>query len=199
MDSNQDATPLPMLPGAATTSIEAPSLEPRANPEAELCRNCGLCCNGVWHDHGPLKPGETARARAAGLQVFAGGSSPGEAVFSQPCSQHAPGLGCRGYGTWRPAVCVAYQCAVLRQLNSGVLNYQEASSILGTARNAWAELSRALGDAGTPRDTWTRVNEWAKAAVPEEPRARQRHLLIGLYWKSFTQLRKRIVLRERCD
>jgi len=82
---------------------------------AQLCSQCGLCCNGVLFGDVELQPGDKAAQLASlGLPIFRKGR---KQAFTQPCSCLEAGL-CRIYAD-RPKQCRAFRCTQLRLVDQG--------------------------------------------------------------------------------
>lgn len=98
----------------------------RAEHLTELCRPCGLCCNGGLFDVVAVLPGEADRLRARGLPLV---SQRAELVLPQPCPARS-GAGCACHAE-RPACCASYECHLYQKLASGALDTGEARARLG--------------------------------------------------------------------
>lgn len=121
-----------------------PMSPPSAPPdEQQLCKACGLCCNGVWFSHVNLEPDEPARAKLAGLQVTIVDDKP---RASMACPLHQGGQ-CSAYNSWRPAVCANYRCQLLVNFADGQLNLQQALAHVAAARTMADRIRAEVGDA----------------------------------------------------
>jgi hypothetical protein len=103
------------------------SAEPNGSP---LCLSCGLCCSGVLHSHAVVKPEEITFARALGLTIRAFQNVPG---FLLPCHLHRE-RGCSVYGGRRPAICVGYECDLLRRYLVGALTLEQCAVVVQRVR-----------------------------------------------------------------
>ena len=72
---------------------------------SDLCKACGLCCDGSLFGRGTLEPDEVPMARKLRLVVVGNGKS-----FEQPCSALA-GRSCSVYDA-RPLACRAFECVL---------------------------------------------------------------------------------------
>jgi Fe-S-cluster containining protein len=115
---------------------------------AELCPNCGLCCNGVIFANVGLQPGDNAaRLRSLGLPVSTPHSALRPPHLAQPCAAF-DGCRCRVYAD-RPQYCRAFECVLLKSVTAGHTKTAAALRIIRTAReraNKVLRLLRALGD-----------------------------------------------------
>jgi len=112
---------------------------------AELCPQCGLCCNGVLFGDVELQRGdEAAKLAAAGLKIFSKGR---QRAFDQPCACFDGAL-CRIYAD-RPQRCRAFECRQVQRLTAGEVTTATALKKIRLARQCADEvlrLVRALGD-----------------------------------------------------
>ena len=69
---------------------------------SQLCRSCGLCCDGSLFARAKLAPDELEPAKRNGLRVIQ------DKGFEQPCSQ-LESNGCKIYES-RPGVCRSFRC-----------------------------------------------------------------------------------------
>ena len=92
----------------------------------ELCQSCGLCCEGLLHSHGALMPHEVGEAAALGLDLVEG-AEPG---FSLPCPRFDR---CCTIYEMRPNACRGFRCALLRRLDEGSVDLDDALEIVSEA------------------------------------------------------------------
>ena len=116
-----------------------------AQPDANsLCRECGLCCNGVIFANVQLRPGDdAARLRALGL-TFARSKA---LKFKQPCAAFG-GCQCNIYSE-RPVYCREFECLLLKSAKSGKVGINEARKAIRSALKQAEKvktLLRQLGD-----------------------------------------------------
>jgi len=117
-------------------------------PAEDLCRACGMCCDGTLFDLVRLEPGDDARRLAQlGLPI-----SPGRgrqaARFPQPCAALCADGSCRVYAD-RPGQCRAFECQLLQAAKAGRVTFPAAARRVTTAKrraNQVRRLLRALGD-----------------------------------------------------
>ncbi len=112
---------------------------------AQLCPQCGMCCNGVLFKDVELQHGDDAvKLRSLGLPV----SQTRKAKFPQPCSAFE-GCSCRIYAD-RPVRCRGFDCALLQSLAAGVVNVSAATRAIQRTQklaDKVRRLLRQLGDA----------------------------------------------------
>ena len=94
---------------------------------SELCNSCGICCRGLLHSHGVLKPDEAARAADLGLDMIDGA----EPAFALPCPKYR---GCCTVYAERPRACRDFRCALLRRLDANEVSLDDALDIVREAR-----------------------------------------------------------------
>jgi len=105
--------------------------------EPSLCTRCGLCCMGVIHPAAVLDEDEVVPAREIGLPVL---DRPGRPGFALPCPMLVE-LKCTIFGR-RPRVCSRYQCQLLQDYRSGLIDFEAAGAKVAYAH----ELARAVQD-----------------------------------------------------
>jgi len=111
--------------------------------EANLCLECGLCCNGVIFADVELQAIEVQRLKFK-IQIPATRGKNGQqgvTKLPQPCAA-LDGCRCRIYAE-RPTYCRQFECLLLKNLTAGRVDRATASRIVRTARER-AETVRAL-------------------------------------------------------
>lgn len=130
---------------------------------AQLCPQCGLCCNGVLFGDVELQRGDTAATLASnGLNIFRKGR---KQAFAQPCACLAGGL-CRIY-VERPRQCRAFECAQLRRVDAGKQSGTAALRKIQAAKKLSAEVAQLCGALGQNDETIPLNRRYA--AVMAEP------------------------------
>lgn len=114
-----------------------------------LCRECGLCCNGVIFADVQLQPGDNAaRLHALGLAFLQNRQSPiANRKFRQPCTAFA-GCECKIYSE-RPTYCRQFECHLLKGVKAGDVKLAEARQIIRSALRQSEKIKsllRQLGD-----------------------------------------------------
>jgi Fe-S-cluster containining protein len=117
--------------------------------EANLCLECGLCCNGVIFADVELQPIEFKCLKFK-VQIPATrreNGQPAVAKLPQPCAAF-DGCRCRIYAE-RPTYCRQFECLLLKNVQAGRVERASASRIIRTARERAEKvcvLLRELGD-----------------------------------------------------
>src|SRR2546428_11746748 len=97
---------------------------------AQLCPECGLCCNGVLFGDVELQANDNATTLAArGLRIEQKGK---KLRFLQPCSC-LDGTLCRIYAD-RPARCRTFECRLLQRVQAKAVTLPAALKAIGEAR-----------------------------------------------------------------
>ncbi len=107
---------------------------------SELCRRCGLCCDGNLFSHVALRPAEVDTARRTGLAVVA--LAEGAPAIRQCC----PALKqrqCTAYAA-RPEGCRRFECRLLKALEQGEVSFPEALGRVERAHGLLADVARHL-------------------------------------------------------
>ena len=115
----------------------------------QLCRACGLCCDGTLFDVVKLERSDDAgRLRALGLPVSLTRGQTPTARFPQPCSALCADRSCRLYAQ-RPWQCRTFECRLLEDATAGRISFAAARTLVKQARRRADQvrrLLRALGD-----------------------------------------------------
>lgn len=119
------------------------------NSAGQLCRACGLCCDGTLFDLVKLEASDNAkRLVALGLPVKVSRGKTPIARFPQPCAALCTDRSCRLYAD-RPWQCRVFECGVFKELKAGRTTFAAALRTVKQARR-WADkvrrLLRELGD-----------------------------------------------------
>lgn len=121
---------------------------PPVKPAEDLCRTCGMCCDGTLFDLVRLEPGDDARRLARLGLPIAPGRGRQAARFPQPCAALCADGSCRLYAD-RPGQCRAFECRLLQEAKAGRVSFAAAARRVATARRRAEQvrrLLRALGD-----------------------------------------------------
>ena len=108
----------------------------------ELCRSCGLCCDGSLFGHVRLTSDEVMRLKA--LQVPTTKNADGSLRLRQCCSALS-GKDCRIYFS-RPEACRVYICDLGEALELGEVTLEEAMETVLEAHQLIRKVERALPD-----------------------------------------------------
>lgn len=117
--------------------------------EADLCKACGMCCNGTLF-HSVTVTEEERRKLGNGPEYFT--DEKGDLHMRQGCVHLSAENGCTVYKD-RPAVCQKYSCLLLDRLRSGKLSPRQAQAILKTLFDLFADL-RASCQRIMPQIEW---------------------------------------------
>ncbi len=116
-----------------------------ATPSAgDLCRACGLCCNGVLFHTVRLQPADSAKALAAlGLKLK---RKKGAHYILQPCPAWCGGQ-CGIYAA-RPERCRRFECQQLQRIATGAIAPEQALARIREVQSRVADLERLLAQCG---------------------------------------------------
>ena len=154
----------------------------------QLCRACGLCCDGTLFDLVKLEPTDDAgKLKALGLPVsIARGKTP-VARFPQPCSALCEDRSCRLYAN-RPWQCRTFECQLLKDAKAGRIAFAAALPLVKQARrraDAVRQLLRELGDTDEHRalgERFHRTSERMEAGnVDESAKAKYADLSLAVH------------------
>ena len=114
----------------------------------QLCRSCGLCCDGTLFDLVKLEQGDDARKlKALGLPVSISRGKTPVARFPQPCSALCEDRSCRLYAE-RPWQCRTFECQVLKDAKAGRITFAAALPLVKQARRRADHVRRLLRELG---------------------------------------------------
>jgi uncharacterized protein len=117
-------------------------------PAEELCRACGLCCDGTLFDLVKLEASDDARKlRELGLPVTVSRGKIAVARFPQPCSALCADRTCGVYAH-RPWQCRAFECRVFKDAKAGQISYPAALRVVQQARRRADKVRRLLRELG---------------------------------------------------
>ena len=115
------------------------------NPVAQLCPQCGLCCNGVLFADVELRKGDDAQRLAElGLLLEKKGR---QRAFAQPCACFDGKL-CRIYNE-RPKRCRTFECGLLKRVQAGELGADAALETIAQAKRQVENVCELLRRAGS--------------------------------------------------
>lgn len=107
---------------------------------SDLCRHCGLCCDGNLFSHVPLQHAEVAAARRNGLAVM---SLVGDSPALRQCCPALKERQCSVYAE-RPERCRRYGCRLFEALAKGALTLEAALAVVARAHALLADVERSL-------------------------------------------------------
>jgi Fe-S-cluster containining protein len=114
----------------------------------QLCRACGLCCDGTLFDLVKLEPGDdVGKLKALGLPVSLSRGKTPVARFPQPCSALCEDRTCRLY-TERPSQCRTFECKLFKDAKAGRITFAAALPVVSRARRRADKVRRLLRELG---------------------------------------------------
>ena len=117
-------------------------------PAEQLCRACGLCCDGTLFDLVKLEASDdAAKLKSLGLPVKVSRGKTPVTRFPQPCSALCADRTCRLYLD-RPWQCRVFECGVFKEARAGRITYAEALRLVKTARRRADKVRRLLRELG---------------------------------------------------
>jgi uncharacterized protein len=138
-----------------------------SSAEPSICIGCGLCCDGTLHGRATVRPEDEATVTAVGLEI---GEEGGKRFFRQPCPHFSCGS-CSIYDR-RPAVCRSYRCALLKNVESGIIGRVEASAKIAEAKQHISAVRRIEASAVTPADRTALVRQLKAKLVETDDESR---------------------------
>ena len=139
----------------------AKAADKRSRAVAELCPECGLCCNGVLFGDVELQPADDAKQLAAiGLRIEAKGKT---LRFLQPCSC-LDGTLCRIYAD-RPARCRTFECRLLQKVQAKAVVLPAALKSIDEARQQVKIVHRLLNELGQKDEDLPLSRRYAKVVA----------------------------------
>jgi BNR repeat-like domain/Putative zinc- or iron-chelating domain len=103
-------------------------------PAEDLCRACGLCCDGTLFDVVKLEAGDDARKLSGlGLPITVSRGKAPVARFPQPCAALCADRSCRLYAN-RPWQCRTFECRTLKEAKAGEVTFADGLRTVKQAR-----------------------------------------------------------------
>jgi uncharacterized protein len=126
---------------------------------AQLCPNCGLCCNGVLFADVELRAGDDAgRLRELGLSLVKKGS---KLAFAQPCACFDGKL-CQIYAD-RPKRCRTFECGLLKRVAADELVANAALKTISAAKKQAEKVRGLLRQLGQNDERIAMTKRYAQA------------------------------------
>ncbi len=122
----------------------------------QLCLSCGLCCQGLLHDHARLETCETELATQLGLPLCPGNSD--SHAFSLPCPLYK-GDRCSVYPN-RPSVSGDYQCDLLKKFLQGMIGFEQSMALVKSAKELLSAIRQQIGNADPSHRIWQQVADF---------------------------------------
>jgi uncharacterized protein len=117
-------------------------------PAEQLCRACGLCCDGTLFDLVKLEAGDDApKMKVLGLPVKVSRGKVPVARFPQPCAALCADRTCRLYAD-RPWQCRVFECGVFKEAKAGRITWASALREVKQARQRAEKARRLLRELG---------------------------------------------------
>ncbi len=114
----------------------------------QLCRACGLCCDGTLFDLVKLEPGDDGgKLKTLGLPVSISRGKKPVARFPQPCSALCEDRTCRLYAE-RPWQCRTFECQLFKDAKAGRITFAAAMPVVKNARRRADKVRRLLRELG---------------------------------------------------
>ena len=119
--------------------MPAPDDEDACRPcDSAPCIGCGLCCNGVLHDHVILEEEEAGRMRSLGHEAAL---IPEKHSLRLPCNYFGCGS-CDNYDH-RFETCRSYRCALLRRYHAGEFSLDQCRAGVEEAQSLIAKIEES--------------------------------------------------------
>jgi hypothetical protein len=117
------------------------SMQSSLSPDGTvLCKSCGMCCTGAIYPRAGLQSNETGLAKSLEFTIT---TIENQLYFCMPCPQYRHNL-CAVYAATRPAVCVAFQCNLLKKFLSNQITIEQGILIVNRAKELWTQVTRLL-------------------------------------------------------
>lgn len=114
----------------------------------QLCRACGLCCDGTLFDLVKLERSDDAgKLKTLGLPVSISRGRNPVARFPQPCSALCEDRTCRLYAA-RPWQCRTFECQLFKDAKAGRIAFAAALPLVKQARRRADDVRRLLRELG---------------------------------------------------
>jgi hypothetical protein len=122
-------------------------------PGEQLCRACGLCCDGTLFDLVKLEASDDARkVKSLGLPVTVSRGKIPVARFPQPCVALCEDRTCRLYAD-RPWQCRVFECGVFKDAKAGRITFAVALRLVKQARQRADKARRLLRELGDTEES----------------------------------------------
>lgn len=119
------------------------TMTPKDSIPEQLCKACGLCCNGVIFADVQLQAGDDPkRLQALGVVAKLGAKT---IKVKQPCAAFCGQ--CQIYAE-RPQHCRNFECALLKSVESGHNDLASALKIVATAKKRAEKVRKLLRELG---------------------------------------------------
>ena len=127
---------------------------------AQLCPNCGLCCDSTLFADVELRAGDQPqRLQALGLEVQQ--KTKTKLAFSQPCPGF-DGRWCSLYGE-RPKRCRLFECGLLKRVENGQMTPVAALKKISETKAKAQKVRALLRQSGQPEERLALTHRYAAA------------------------------------
>ena len=127
---------------------------------AELCPNCGLCCDSTLFADVELRKGDDAEhLQRLGFALFQ--KTETRLAFNQPCSCFDGRL-CRNYGD-RPKRCRLFECGLLKKVQAGEMTSRAALKKISEAKTSAEKVRKLLRQSGQCGEQMALTHRYAAA------------------------------------
>jgi Fe-S-cluster containining protein len=117
-------------------------------PAEDLCRACGLCCDGTLFDLVKLERNDDgAKLKTLGLPVKTSRGKAPVTRFPQPCAALCADRSCRLYAD-RPWQCRVFECGIFKEAKAGRITFAHALVVVRQARRRADKVRRLLRELG---------------------------------------------------
>jgi len=163
---------------------------------AQLCPQCGLCCDSTLFADVELRAGDAPRPlKKAGLTLVKKTRS--QRAFTQPCACFN-GKHCHIYDA-RPQQCRRFECGLLKRLAAGTLTASAALQTIAAAKKSAEQIRGLLWNMGQRDERLALTHRYAAAmSAPvdlADERNAERHGELMLAVNDLMQLLHRNFLR----
>ena len=105
------------------------------NPEQELCKRCGFCCDGTLFRYAVVKDDDVL---LPGMEEV----KEKDRSFRQPCPYFSEL--CTAYHLQRPSICCSYRCDLLEKASDGEILFEEVAELVRRVKSEKARLEKML-------------------------------------------------------
>lgn len=150
-------------------------MNPDEESATQLCKSCGICCQGLLHTHALLKAHESEKAATLGLEI----NGEDHPAFALPCPRFA---GCCTIYEDRPNACRGFRCALLRRLDDKQISLTDALEIVREAQRLASEAMPGASAADLAREFRVQRRIGQDASVAHNSGAdRLKFIALGLH------------------
>lgn len=126
--------------------------------DSELCLACGLCCQGILHDHAELPEEEVEAAGQLGLTIYPKNKQIDYRAFSLPCPCFLDNA-CTVYAQ-RPTTCRQYQCLLLQRYLDGSVSIEDCLATVNEVKQTLDDIRAEIGGDDMTRRLWSQVKSF---------------------------------------